>query len=236
MNNRFLLLLLLLIIVSSCSKDEEDVLPQSELSEYQIKVIDYYKDIALGFEFGNASNVTRKWNSELRIFIGGEPNSELINELENIKTEINELAKDGFKVNIVNDSLKSNYYIFFGTGTEYAEIFPSQSNLVDSNWGLFSVYWNSRNQITSGYMYVDITRANSTEQKHLLREELTQSLGLAKDSPLYMESIFQSTWTNTTQYASIDKDLIRLLYHPDMRFGLNENQVDNILREILISE
>jgi hypothetical protein len=236
MNNRFLLLIILLIIVSSCSKDEEDVLPVSELSEYQNEVVNYYKDIALGFEFGNASNVTRKWNSDLRIFIGGEPNIELQNELENIKTEINELVKDGFKVNIVNDSLKSNYYIFFGSGTEYARIFPNQSNLVDSNWGLFYVNWNGSNHFTSGYMYVDITRANSTEQKHLLREELTQSLGLAKDSPLYMESIFQSSWTNTTQYATIDKDLIRLLYHPNMRSGLNENQVDKILTEILISE
>ena len=236
MNNRFLFILLILTIVSSCSKDEEDVLPESKLSEYEINVINYFKDIALGFEFGNASNITRKWDSELRIFIGGEPNPELINELENIRTEINELATDGFKVNIVNDSLQSNYYIFFGKGTEYAEIFPSQSNLVNSNWGLFSVFWNGQNHFISGHMYVDIVRANSTGQKHLLREELTQSLGLGKDSPLYKESIFQSAWTNTIKYAPIDKDLIRLLYHPDMSAGLNEDQVDNVLREILIGE
>lgn len=236
MKNKLLLLLLTLIIASSCSKDEEDILPESELSEYEIDIIDYFKDVALGFEFGNASSVTRKWNSELRVFIGGEPDSELINELESIITELNELATDGFRVNIVNDSLQSNYYIFFGAGTEYAEIFPSQSNLVDSNWALFSVFWNDQNQFTSGHMYVDIMRANSTKQKHLLREELTQSLGLAKDSPLYMESIFQSAWTTTIEYASIDKDLIRLLYHPDMSVGLNKNQVDIVLKEILISD
>jgi len=85
-------------------------------------------------------------------------------------------------------------------------------------------------------MYVDIDRANLTEQKHLLREELTQSLGLANDSQIYMGSIFQSIWTTTTKYALIDKDLIRLLYHSDMSVGLNENQVDGVLREILISE
>lgn len=236
MNNRFLLLFLILIIISSCSKNEEDLLPKSELSDYEIRVIDYFKDIALGSEFGNASNITRKWNSELSIFIGGEPNAELIGELEKITTEINELATDGFHVNIANDSLQSNYYIFFGTGTKYAEIFPSQSNLVDYNWGLFTVLYNNQNQLTSGHMYVDIDRANLTQQKHLLREELTQSLGLANDSPTYMGSIFQSIPTTTTNYALIDKDLIRLLYHSDMSVGLNENQVDGVLREILISE
>jgi hypothetical protein len=85
-------------------------------------------------------------------------------------------------------------------------------------------------------MYVDIIRANSIEQKHLLREEFTQSLGFARDSQLYMESIFQSDWTTTIEYAPIDQDLIRLLYHPEMSVGLNELEVDNALREILSSE
>ena len=86
-------------------------------------------------------------------------------------------------------------------------------------------------------MYLDIFRANETEQKHLLREELTQSLGLAKDSPLYPESIFQQSFsTKTTEYAQMDKNLIRLLYHPDMEIGLNRIQVDSNLREILKTE
>jgi hypothetical protein len=237
MKNKLLLFLFILIALSSCSKDDENIiLPESEFSEYEINVIDYFKDVALGFEFGNASRITRKWNSEVNIYIGGEANDELTNELEKIKTEINELATDGFKVNIVNNSSQSNYYIFFGNGDDYAQLYPSQANLVDSNWGLFSVYWNSQNQLKSGHMYVDINRANLAEQKHLLREELTQSLGLARDSQEYPESIFQSAWTNTTNYALIDSDLIRLLYHPDMSIGLTKAQVDVVLKEILISE
>ena len=201
-----------------------------------MNIIRYFKDIALGFEFGGGDDITQKWNSELRIFIGGEPNAELIGELERIKTEINELATDGFYINIVNDPLQSNYYIFFGSGNKYAEMFPGLSDFVNTNWGLFFISSNDQNQITSGHMYVDITKANLVAQKHLLREELTQSLGLAKDSPRYTESIFQSLWTTTTEYASIDKELIRLLYHPDMSVGLNENQVDIVLRKILINE
>ena len=68
-------------------------------------------------------------------------------------------------------------------------------------------------------MYVDIFRADLPGQKHLLREELTQSLGLGNDSPQYIESIFQSAWTTTTSYSMLDKDVIRLLYHPEMNIG-----------------
>ena len=237
MKNRFLLLLIILISISSCSRDDENLmLPESELSEYEIDVIDYFKEVALGFEFGNASRITRKWNSELKIFVGGEPSPELIDELEEVILEINGLTKYGFQINVVDQFSQSNYYIFFGTGAEYAQLYPSQTNLVDSNWGLFSVYWNGQNEFTTGHMYVDISRANLTEQKHLLREELTQSLGLTRDSEEYLESIFQSVWTTTNEYAEIDRDLIRLLYHPDVNIGLNENRLDEVLREILINE
>ena len=238
MNNKFLSLssLCIVILMSSCSKDHDDILPKFILSKYEIDVIDYFKDIALGFEFGNESNITRKWNSEMKVFISGEPSFELLAEFEKIRTEINELATDGFNVTVVNDSLQSNYYIFFGLGTKYAEMFPSVSNLINSNWGLFNLWWNGQNQFYSGHMYVDVIRANSVEQKHLLREEFTQSLGLARDSQLYMESIFQSDWTTTIEYASIDQDLIRLLYHPEINVGLNEWEVDNALREILSSQ
>ena len=85
-------------------------------------------------------------------------------------------------------------------------------------------------------MYIDIFRADFIEQKHLLREELTQSLGLARDSDRYVNSIFQSSWTQTLRYSDLDKDLIRLLYHPKMSTGLDATHVDGVLSEILLSE
>ena len=121
------------------------MLPETELSEYEINVIDYFKKVTLGFEFGTASSITRKWNSELKIYMGGEPNTVLSDELERIKSEINALVTDGFQLKIVNDSLQSNYYIFLGSGAQYAQLYPSQTRFVDSNWGLFSVYWNGQN-------------------------------------------------------------------------------------------
>jgi hypothetical protein len=80
-------------------------------------------------------------------------------------------------------------------------------SLLTNNWGLFSV------GSVKGYMYVDINRANEVEQKHLLREELTQSLGLFNDSYKYPESIYYQGWTTTTEYAPIDIELIEMLYN-----------------------
>lgn len=229
------LLLAISLFIFSCSKDVETVSPA--LSAYNLSVVNYFKDVALGFEFGGASEITRRWTNDMKVFVGGNPTLELQAELEMIVNEINDLSTTGFTIEIVNDTLQSNYYIYFGSGSSYADIFPSQSSFVANNFGLFSIFWNGSDELFKGYMYVDIFRATLTEQKHILREELTQSLGLGNDSPLFAESIFQQDFTTkTTEYAQIDEDLIRLLYHPDMRIGLNKNQVDEVLRDILLAE
>ncbi len=210
----------------------------SKLTSFELAVIEYFKDIALGFEFGGASAITRRWESEMRIYVGGTPTPELSDELDKIIVEINELTNsNSFSATLVDSRPESNYYIFFGSGDQYAAEFPDLASLVESNWGLFTLFWNGANQINQGYMYVDIFRASELEQLHLLREELTQSLGLARDSDQYANSIFQQSFnTKTTEYAMIDEELIRLLYHPDMRIGLNEFQVDGVLRDILASD
>ena len=219
MSRKLLFLCVLVYGLSSCSNDDE---PSGGLNSYDRNVIDYFSDVALGFEFGGGEEITRKWNIDMKIYVGGNKKAELMTELQSVITEINGLATDGFNMSVVSDSLQSNFYIFLGTGNDYGEMYPAEAHLVDSNYGLFNIYWDASNHFYNGHMYVDIVRAEPAAQKHLLREELTQSLGLAKDSPLYPKSIFQSAWTTTTTFEDIDKDLIRLLYHPQMQVGLSE--------------
>ena len=227
------LLFLFTIVLFSCSNDDETV---SGLTSYDEDVIEYFCEIALGMEFGGAPEVTRKWKTEMRIFVGGVKAPALLEALNDIIDEINTLATDGFSIDIVPDSLDMNYYLFFGPGDQYGKMYPSQAGLVKNNWGLFNIFWNSSNQIYSGSMYVDIDRANDIEQKHLLREELTQSLGLGKDSGRYPDSIFQMAWTTSLTYADIDRDIIRLLYHPEMETGLARSNAQALLSQILLSE
>ncbi len=222
--------------MASCSS-KEDIIPASKtLTAFQEETITYFKEIALGFEFGSASAITRNWSENMKIYVGGDKRDYLLNEIEMVSNEINTLAENGFQISTVSDSSQSNFYIFFGTGEAYGNIFPSSKNLISSNWGLFNVSYNGQNHIFSGRMYVDTERPNNSEQRHLLREELTQALGLAKDSGRYPQSIFQQSWTRTTEYIGIDKELIRLLYHPQMETGLDGDEVEKTLAAIYTTE
>ena len=107
--------------------------------------------------------------------------------------EINALATDGFSASVVTDTLQSNFYIFLGSGGDYAKKFPCVIKSCSKQLGAIQcLLCTPPMKFTAEYMYVDIDRANSIEEKHLLREELTQSLGLAKDSNRYPDSIFQA--------------------------------------------
>jgi hypothetical protein len=233
MKKKFLPLSVVITVIFACSEDSK---MEFGLTEYDKRVIEYFSEIALGFEFGSASEITRKWKDEMKIFVGGAKTAELMNELQDIVAEINSQATDGFSISIVSDSLQMNYYIFLGPANEYGKKYPTQAGLAVDNWGLFSISWDPSDQINWGSMYVDVNRANAVEEKHLLREELTQSLGLAKDSQRYDDSIFQKDWTTTNEYSGIDRDLIRLLYHPEMQIGLTQTQVEQVLTQIILDE
>ena len=78
---RYFIYTLILLIFLSCSDDGE---VNIELDEYDLEVISYFKDIALGFEYGTSSEITRKWCSDLKIFVGGDISNDLNVELNNI--------------------------------------------------------------------------------------------------------------------------------------------------------
>ena len=224
-----------IIVIAPESPGYELLFSEGDTPAYYTKltVIDYFKRVALGIEYDSTIELTRKWSSDMKIFVGGSPNDELLQELHSIKNEINTLVTDDFSIEIVNDSLDSNYYIFIGSGKDYANLFPRQSLYINDNWGLFYIEWNSDFVITSGHMYVDVYKADLIAQKHILREELTQSLGFPNDIPLDTRSIFYDNWSTTNYYSELDIEIIRLLYHPEMGAGLNESSVDNVLKGIL---
>ncbi|WP_234568203.1 DUF2927 domain-containing protein [Rhodohalobacter sp. 614A] len=224
-----------LLLFASCS-DSSTGGSNSGLSEDQENVIQYFKDVALGFEFGNALEITRKWNEDILIFVDGEENQMLRDELDTVVSELNNLlALDDIEISTTTDSTTHfNYYLFLGPGEEYAQIEPNAQGYVESNFGLFFVNMNAANQIVSGTMYVDTNRPAPMNQRHLLREELTQSLGMAKDSDKYSDSIFNSSYSvDVTEFSEYDEAVIRLLYHPSMKAGFNASQADSVLYGII---
>lgn len=196
-----------------------------------LDVIDpeYFKEVALNAEFGNSFVRVRKWRAPIKYVVLGDPGPELVDELARVVAELNELI-DVPMVEVF-DQNEANLPIYFGSGEFYAaNLEPNARDLISFNNGLVWIYWNSNVEIVRGSIYIDTVRNTDVGlQKHVVREEVTQSLGLLNDSFKYPDSIFYQNPSRVTELSRIDRNVISTLYNPALLPGMTEAEVDEVL-------
>jgi hypothetical protein len=209
--------------------------PDRLLTAYQKSVIGYFQEIALGFEYGTATPVTRKWRHDIKIFATGAPDEVHRREIDRVAAELNALIAADVRVLVVDSISDANLIVFFGDAQGFVAQFPCEARLVKGNSGLYHIFWNRKNEIVRGHIFIKTTTSEE-EQRHTIREEITQAMGLGRDSDRFGDSIFRSSYTTVTEYSSIDRDIIRLLYHPSLPVGLTAGEAEAILTDILLGE
>lgn len=177
------------------------VVPGFERSE-----VEYYMEVALGTEFGGGSEVVRKWAADVRVRVHGTPGSEDRSELQRVIADLNGIL-DALRIDVVEEGQTLDLH--FAPASTFAQILPEY---VSGNLGFFWIRWNARDEITSATVLIDNAGAISQEfRNHLIREELTQALGLPRDSPRYPGSIFfDGSFPAPTGYAPIDSSVLRI--------------------------
>ena len=219
------------LLLSSCGEYDQAVVPLPDRTEKDI--ISYFQEIALGFEDGNASPVIRKWQTDMVIYYAGEQDPVVRAELKLVTEELNAMFTDGFSIKVTGNGNLANCTIYTGPKSSVKSLFPDKAPLLRQNAGFFMVGWDSTNAITNAFIFIDAISCDSTTLKHLVREELTQSLGLGNDSCRHNGSIFQQSWTNTTDYSDLDRTLIRLLYSPGITPGLTSSDLTPVISQLI---
>lgn len=233
MKNSYSISLAIILAVSTlvfpgCRKDSINPPEESELPLAK----KYLLDIALGSEFGGNSATLKKWGSNLKIYLKDTTHHDLVEEFNQITAEINELS-EGIKMERVDQETEANFVIFFSDQDTYAAFEPNARDHVAGNYGLVWIYWDSQCTITRGSMYVDVFRTVDINcQKHLLREELTQGLGLLNDSYTYPQSIFYQDWTCTTGYAEVDRELLQYFLDESVLPCMHREALTEVLQDL----
>ncbi len=205
---------------SSEARQADSMVPQGLYTQDQI---DYFLEIALGSEFGRASPVVRKWVRDIRIGVIGSPTNQDRTTLNRVIEDINTIIGTR-KLRI--DEQRPNVEIYFVPESEFRIYEP---NYRPTNFGFFWIWWNGSFEITRSRIMISTDRITPEERSHLIREELTQILGLMKDSWTYRESIFYQGWTDTTAYAEIDEISIEILYRSEILPGMTKREVEEVL-------
>lgn len=192
---------------------------------YAADEVDYFTEVALGFEYGNATRVVRRWNQPIRYRVYGDPDDADRAALARVVDDINTLTSLVDMVEVEDTPLVE---IHFAPVSAFPSILPSY---VPGNVGYFSVWWDGTQHFSRAVVLIgtDQTRA---ARDHLIREEVTQILGLGRDSPRYPQSIFYQPWSLVSDYAPVDRALVEMLYRPEVRTGMGEEEVAAVLRRL----
>ena len=127
---------------------------------------------------------------------------------------------------LANFNIAPDIEVFFAPLATLPTYIPEY---VEGNWGFFYISWDDNKRITHCKVAVATDVTSHQERQHLIREEVTQSLGLINDSWLYSGSIFYQGWTTTTAYAPIDRALIEMLYRTEVQPGMSQSATLGVL-------
>lgn len=232
MKNKYLLQFLLIILtIFICL-----AYSHSEKNTFSNEAKAFFVEIAIGSEYGSELTMIKKWTDDINIYVDGDNVPYLLSELKKIVSELNGLITE-IEINLTNNKNKANFILFFGSGEEYArKIEPLSAPYVKSNWGLFWCRWSKDYEIQNSTMYIDYKIAEEEytqiSAKHILREELTQTLGLMNESMSYRSSIFYANWSTTTAYNKIDREIIQILYSKHIKAGMKRDEVLKALEKM----
>lgn len=192
-------------------------------ASYTQEEIDYFLEVALGTDYGDSEQTIKKWAEDIEIDVLGTPTEADLQTLEGVVEEINSLI-DGVEMVIVEQN--PNVDLHFAPEDDFGSI---ESNYVPVNYGFFWSYWNGNDELYESRILISTDEITQAERSHLIREEVTQILGLMNDSTRYEESIFFEGWTETNSYAEIDKSVIEMLYREDIQPGMTAKEVVEVL-------
>ncbi len=194
--------------------------PEPFAERYSQADLDYFLEIATGSEFTRASLPIRKWEQDITIKVHGTPTSGDRQTLDAVVGELENLV-GSIDVRVVNEpAARGNIDVYFVDPTEFSRYVPH------TNPGRGGFVWirAPRGAIDEATVLIASNGLTQPQRNHIIREEVTQALGLLNDSFQYRDSIFFQLWNAVTQYSPRDERVIQLLYHPEVKPGMSQDE------------
>lgn len=205
-------------------------------------IINSFSDIALRNEYTNKTNGVRKWSQPIYYQIIHRTGDQALHE-KLTKTHIEHLANITGLV-ILPASLEHhvNLKIIFSSEQSLQQELQNDFSLNDKQQikelahhgvclGNFSI--DAKSNITKAIVIIPVDRARAhAKLLSCIIEEITQVLGLPNDSDNVFPSIFNDK-SKDDYLSGLDFVLLKALYHPSIKPGMNVKQVRHQLAKLL---
>ena len=192
-------------------------------------VIRYFNEVSLDAEYVNGGDPSKlqKWSSRITYIIYGEPTDEDRATLSRFTQWLNGIY--GFPgIRETTVPAEANLKIYFCTADEMINILGSNFRGDDAG---VTFWYDGSNQIYNANICYR-TDLNQYLRNSVILEEIYNGLGPVQDTSLRSDSIIFSGFSQPQSLTSVDKLILRLLYHPQMKCGMNAKQCEEVIRSL----
>ena len=158
----------------------------------------------------NTEGPIYKWNKDIYVHLYGNYSSPNKKEVMKVIKELNRLIAPR-RIHLVKNPNRANSFIYFGSISENNKNSKSGLRLNGQYYGHFNILAHKQ-EIQRAYIFINTHDSSRKRQKHVIREEITQSLGFLNDTYDYPESIFYQGYSESITFSEVDKRIIKLLY------------------------
>ena len=196
------------------------------------EIITYFEEVALSMEYTTGSgdvSLVQKWVQPIRYRIDGNPTPEDIAILNGLLDALNRI--DGFPgIYAAQELPPEDLTIRFLDLDSFNLAFSETVHGEIADGAVQFWYYTDTNEIYNGRIGCR-TDISQQVRNSVILEEVINCLGF-NDTTLREDSILYQYSSDNTQLSNIDWVLIQLLYHPDMRCGMNAYQCREVIRKL----
>ncbi len=195
-------------------------------SRFDLQSLKYFNEIAFQSEHTPVEPFIRKWRSDIVVRVEGTPTYE---DRQSVTAMLNQLNQLQDQVTLKEDLFDANLIIRFQPEETFHDI---NQNYEPVNLGYFWLRWID-NEIYAGNILIDSKATTQSQRDALIKEELTQAMGLMNVSSTHADSVFNDDQGKLVDdLAEIDRELVRMLYSPEIKPSMSPDEALTILSQI----
>ncbi len=191
-------------------------------------VILYFNEVCLDAEFimGGDPSKLQKWTEPISFNVHGEATEEDMAVLDEFIGWLNDL--EGFPgMHVTFVTMESDLEIHFCVESRLIDILGENYRGCDGG----VTFWYLNDEIYEGTICIRNDIGQHVRNSVIL-EELYNGLGPVQDSWLREDSIIYAGYSEPQSLTEIDELILRLLYHPDMKCGMDREQCEAVIRAL----